>query len=120
MVFGMWMARSGWPALPRFLGDDAHRVGGIVAADVEERIDVVRLQDLEDLLAILAGRACRAWSPAPTAGVAATSFQVVGGFLRQIDEVFVDDAAHAMQRAIHVADVAELARLQHHARPATG
>ena len=39
--------------LLRLLGDDAHGVRGIVAADVEEGVDFVRLEDLEDLLAIL-------------------------------------------------------------------
>ena len=42
-------------ALPRrLLGDDPHGVGGIVAADVEEGVDVVRAQHLEDFLAIFA------------------------------------------------------------------
>ena len=45
MVFGIWIARSAWPRLLRLLGDDAHRVGGIVAADVEERVDFVRLAE---------------------------------------------------------------------------
>jgi hypothetical protein len=38
--------------LARFLGDDADGVGRIVAADIEEIANFVRLQDLEDLAAI--------------------------------------------------------------------
>ena len=36
----------------RLLGDDAHRIGGIVAADIKEGADFMRLQNLEDLVAI--------------------------------------------------------------------
>ena len=45
MVFGIWMARIGWPAVVRLLGDDSHRVGGIVAADIEKRVDFVGAHD---------------------------------------------------------------------------
>jgi hypothetical protein len=56
-------------------------------------------QHLEDLVAVgqvglVAGAAQR------RAGVAGHQFQVVAGLLRQVDEVFVDDAAHTMARAV--------------------
>ena len=50
--------------LGRLFGDDAHGVGRIVAADVAERVDLVRLQHLEDFLAVFDGRACRGSSRA--------------------------------------------------------
>ena len=37
----------------------------------------------------------------------------MGGFLGEIDEFLIDNPAHAMQRAVHQADVAEFSRLQH-------
>jgi hypothetical protein len=37
---------------PGFFADDAHRVRGIIAADVEEIADAMRLEHLEDLLAV--------------------------------------------------------------------
>ena len=88
----------------RFLGDDAHRVGGIVAADVEERVDRVRFQDLEDLLAIfairlVAGRAERGGRRRRD------RLEVGDRLLARIDEIVVDDPAHALQRAIDMADV---------------
>ena len=98
----------------RLLGDDAHRVGGIVAADVEERVDLVRLQDLEDLLAIfevglVAGRAERG------GGRRGDRLEIGGRLLPEIDEIVVDDAAHAVQRAIDMADVGKPPRLERHA-----
>jgi len=40
-------------------------------------------------------------------------FQIVSGFLRQIGEIFIDDAAHAMKCAINALDFAEFARFKH-------
>ena len=64
IVFGMWIAAQRIAGLARLLADDAHRVRRVVAADVEEVADAVRLQHLEDLLAVgqvglVAGRAER-------------------------------------------------------------
>jgi hypothetical protein len=39
----------------------------------------------------------------------------VVGFLGQVDKVFIDDAAHAVARAVDALDVAEAPRLQRHA-----
>ena len=74
----------------------------------------MRLQHLEDLLAIPGVRlvARRAQRGARRAG---DQFQVGGGFLRQIDEVFIDDAAHAVARTVNMLDVAKAPRFQRHA-----
>ncbi len=98
-------------ALPGLVGDNAHGVGGIVAADIEERVDRVRLQDLEDLLAVLevglvAGRAERG------GGSRGDRFKVADRFLAEIDEVVVDDASHAMQRAVDFRDARKAAGLE--------
>jgi hypothetical protein len=99
--------------LARFLGDDADGVGRIVAADIEEIANFVRLQDLEDLAAIFQVRlvACGAQR---RRRCIPDHLQIVGRFLRQVDKVFVDDPAHAMQRPIDKADIAEFPRFQHH------
>ena len=98
----------------RLLGDDAHSVGGIVAADVEEHVDRVRLEDLENLLAIfavglVAGRAERG------RGRRGDRLQIGDRLLPEIDEIVVDDAAHALERAIDMPDFREAPRLQRHA-----
>ena len=96
-------------ALLRLFGDDAHGVGGIVAADVEERVDIVRLENLEDLLAIfdvrlVAGRAERG------GGGRGDRLEVADRLLAEVDEVVVDDAAHPVDRAIDVRDTSEKRR----------
>ncbi len=98
----------------RFLGDDAHRVGGIVAADVEERVDRVRFQDLEDLLAIFEVRLV-AGGAERGGGRRRDRLEVGDRLLAQIDEIVVDDPAHALQRAIDMADVGKPPRLERHA-----
>ena len=94
------------------LGDDPHRVGGIVAADVEEVANLALLEDVEDALAVLfvrlvPGRAQRG------RGRSGHPFQVVGGRLGQIDEGFFDDAPHAVAGAPDPSDFREFARFQH-------
>jgi len=91
------------------LADDAQGVRRIVAADVEEGLDAVSLQDLENLLAVLevglvAGRTQR------RARRLGHQFQVVGGFLGEVEELLVDDAAHAVVGAIDPFHRRELAR----------
>ena len=100
-------------AFLRLLGDDAHRVGGIVAADIEERVDRVGFEDLEDLLAILAvglvaGRAERGGRRRRD------RLEIGDRLLAEIDEIVVDDAAHALQRAIDMRDVGKAPRLERH------
>ena len=95
----------------RLFGDDAHGVGGIVAADVEERVDIVRLENLEDLLAVfdvrlVAGRAERG------GGGRSDRLEVADRLLAEVDEVVVDDAAHPVDRAIDVGHVGEATRLE--------
>ena len=102
-------------ARPRcLLADDAHGVGRVVAADVEEVPDAVRLQHLEDLLAVLQIRLVARGAERRARG-AGHELQVVAGLLRQIEKVFVDDAAHAMPGAVHPLHAELPARLQHHA-----
>ena len=104
-------------AMAGFLGllaDDADGVGGIVAADIVERVDRVRLEDLENLLAIfevglVARRAERG------RGRRGDRLEIGDRLLPEIDELLVDDAAHAMQRAIDSATSGKSPRLQHHA-----
>ena len=98
----------------RLLGDDAHRVGGIVAADIEERVDRVGFQDLEDLLAILAVRlvAGRAEGGGRRRG---DRLKIGDRLLPEIDEIVIDDAAHALQRAIDMGDLRKAPRLQRYA-----
>ena len=103
----------------RLLRDNAHRVGGIVAADVKERVDRVRLQDLEDLPTIFEVRLVASGSEC--GGRRRRDGLEVGDRLwSEIDKVVVDDAAHALQRAIDVADVGKPPRLEAPPRPATG
>ena len=98
----------------RLLRDDAHRVGGIVAADVEERVDRVRFQDLENLLTIFEVRLVAGGSE--RGGWRRRDRLEVGDrLLPEIDEIVVDDAAHALQRAIDMADVGKPPRLERHA-----
>ena len=77
-------------------GDDAHGVGGIVAADVEKRVDLMRAQDLEDFLAIFAiGLVAR--RPERGGRRSRDRFQIAHALLAEVDEFVVDDAAHAVQ-----------------------
>jgi hypothetical protein len=74
----------------------------------------MRLQDLEDLLTIfevglVAGRAERGgWRRRH-------GLQVRDCLLPEIDEIVIDDPAHALQRAIDMADGGKPPRLERHA-----
>ena len=96
------------------LGDDAHSVGGIVAADVEERVDRVGFEDLEDLLAVFAVRLVAGRAEGGGGG-RRDRLEVGDRLLPEVDEIVVDDAAHALQRAIDMRDVREAPRLQRNA-----
>ena len=112
VVDGFWDVHraQGIADLMRLLADDAHCVGGIVAADIVELGDLVRLENLEYLVAIfqvglVARRAQRGRRRRRD------SLEVGVGFLTEVDEVLVDDAPHAVRGAIDGADVAESPRL---------
>ena len=98
----------------RFLTDDAHRVRGVIAADIEEVTYAMCLEDLEYLLAILqvrlvAGRAeCRGRR-------IGHHFNVVAGFLGEVEELLIDDAGHSVIRTIDQFDIAELAGFENDA-----
>jgi len=92
--------------------DDAHRVGAVVAADVEEVPHVVGLADLEHLAAVLLVRLV-AGGKEGAGGGHGNLLQVVSGFLREVEEVLVDDAAHAVCGAIDPRHLGELPRFEH-------
>ena len=93
---------------------DAARVGRVVSADIEEMADVVRLHDREHLLAILdvgfvAGRSeGRRRGPGDL-------LEVRRGGFGEVHEIFVDDAADAVARAVDMCDLGEPARLEDNA-----
>ena len=100
-------------AFLRLLGDDPHRIGGIVAADIEERVDRVGFEDLEDLLAILAVGLVAGGSE--RGGRRRRDRLEIGDrLLAEIDQIVVDDPAHALQRAIDMRDVGKPPRLERH------
>ena len=101
-------------ALPRLLRDDPHRVGGIVAADVEERVDLMRLEDLENLLAVFEVRLVPGGAER-SRGRRGDRLEIGRRLLAEIDEVVVDDAAHPVQRPVDVRDARIAPRLQRHA-----
>lgn len=90
------------------LVDDAHRVGRIVATDIEEISDVVGLHDLEHagavfLVGFVAGREeSRGWGVGDL-------LEVVGCLAGQIEEVFLDDSAHTVDRTVDRGDLGEFA-----------
>ena len=94
------------------LRDDADRVGTIVAANIKEAADLVRLQNLEDFLAIFDVRFVARRAERGRRG-AGHEFEVVGRLLRQIGEILVDDSAHAVKRAVDALDLTKFARFQH-------
>ena len=100
--------------LLRLFGDDPHGVRGIVAANVEERVDRVRFQDLEDLLAIFeVGFVAR--RAEGSGGRGGDRFEVGDGLLAEIDKIVVDDAAHPVLSAIDAGNAGEPPRLERHA-----
>ncbi len=94
-----------------FLRHDAHRIGTVIAADIEEAADAMRLQRTEDRLAIFDVRLVAGGTQRRGRGLR-HAFQIGGGFLGEVDEILIDDAAHAMQRAIDPFDAGEFARFQ--------
>ena len=100
--------------LLRLLADDAHRIGGIVAADIEKAADFMRAQHFENLLAILG-----VWLVARRAQCrrrrGRNHFKIAARFLRQVEQVFVDDAAHAMLGAVNASDAGKFAGFEHNA-----
>jgi hypothetical protein len=94
--------------LARFIVDDANGVRGIVAAGVKEIADLVRPQDLEDLLAILQIRlvARRAKRRRRRIG---DHLQIMGGLLGQIVKILIQDPAHTVHGAVDQLDTAEFA-----------
>ena len=100
--------------LVRLLRDDPHGVRAVVAADVEETADRVRLQHAEDLLAVcmigLVARRAERRGRRERHHV-----EVVRRLLREVHQLLVDNAAHAMQRAVDLPNLTELARFRYDA-----
>jgi hypothetical protein len=103
------VAGLGAPLRPR-----CARCRRVVAADVEEVLDLVRAQHLEHLLAVgQVGLVARAAQRRRRR--AGHQLEVVAGLLRQVDEVLVDDAAHTVACTVHARHFAKAPRLEHHA-----
>ena len=111
----------------RLFTDDAHGIGRVVAANIEEMLDLVRAQHLEDGVAVFRIRfvARRAQG---RGGCGGDQFEVVAGFLGQVDEVLIDDAPNAVTRPIYPFDLVVTSCLQrdpdhrlvdHRCRPTT-
>ena len=98
----------------RLLAHDAHGVRRIVATDVEKVLNLMRLQDLENLLAVGQVRFVTGGAQG-AGGRVGHQLQVVVGFLRQIDKIFVHDATHTVACAVNTLDRTKAPRLQRHA-----
>jgi hypothetical protein len=89
----------------RFFVDDVRRLGRVIAADVEEVADIVFLQHLENGHAILLGRFLADRAERGGGGVG-DFFEGLGGFLAEVDEVFLRGCRFdAVQRAVNVFDL---------------
>lgn len=97
--------------LARLLADDPYRVRGVVAADIEEVGDLVGLQDLEDLLAVVEVRLVPRGAQGGR-GRLRNHLQVVGGLLGQVQELLVDDPADPMEGPVYQLDIGELPGFQ--------
>ena len=67
------------------------------------------------LLAVLGVRLVAGRAAAREDGVAATMFEIVARLLRQVEQVLVDDAAHAVVGAVNASDVGKPAGFEHNA-----
>jgi len=90
-------------------GDDAHRVGAVIAADIEETADAVCLKRLEDFGAIFVVGLVASRTQRRGRG-SGNIFQIVLGLLREVDEILVDNALDAVKSTINFLDIAKLAR----------
>lgn len=98
--------------LRRLLADDAHGIGRIVAADIQEPGRAVGLQRCEDVPAIgqigLVSR--RAQGRGRRGG---DRFEIGPAFGRKVDEILVHDAAHPVACAIDPLDLRKQSRFEH-------
>ena len=101
-------------SLTCLLADDAQSIGGIIAADIEEVADSVRLQYPEDLLAVpgvwLVPRRteCR-----PRHG--RDQLDLLRSLLPQVDNVFGGNTGNAVAGAVDRLDIAEATRFEYDA-----
>jgi hypothetical protein len=92
---------------------DARGLGRVVAADVEEVLDVLLRKDLEDALAVRLVRLV-ARRPEGGGGGAGDALEQIFGHVVERDEVLAQDPLHAVAGAEQVTDVLRrLRRLDH-------
>jgi len=98
--------------IPASIADDAHGVGRIVAADIQEPGRAVRLQRCEDVPAI--GQIGLVLRRAQGRGRrSGDRFEIGPAFGRKVDEILVHDAAHPVARAIDPLDLRKQSRFEH-------
>ena len=108
--------------MSRFQGllrDNSHRVRGIIAADVKKRVDFVRAEETMKISWQYFRSGLSRVEPSAAAGDRGHRLEIGGRLLAQIDEILMDDSAHAVERAVDVGDGGKSPRLQRSCRPAT-
>ena len=104
-----WVIRS-----TGLLADDANRVRRVVASDVEEVTNAVRLEHVKNLLAVsqvrLVARAAQS-----RRGRGSDEFEVVAGLLGQVDKILVDDATNTVPGTVDQIDRAMPPGFEHDA-----
>src|SRR5262249_38950228 len=101
-------------SLTCLLADDAQSIGGMIAADIEEVADFVRLQDPEDLLAVPGGwLVTRRTECRPRRG--RHQLDLLRSLLPQVDNVFGGNTGNTVAGAVDRLDIAEVTRFEHNA-----
>jgi len=94
--------------LVRRFGNDADGVGAVIAADIEKAIDAVRLHHPEYLQAVFpVGLVARRTQCGRRCG--GDQLQIRRRLRTQVNQILIDDAAHAVDRAIDFFDRSEFA-----------
>ena len=100
------------------LGDFVGGVLGVVATDVEEIADVVGLEDLEDAIKVGLFLEFEAAGAQSGAGRVFERADLLLRLRSEIDQVLVEDAEHAVQRAVDLFDTFMVQRFRDEARDA--
>src|SRR5262249_22819120 len=96
------------------LADDAQSIGGIIAADIEEVADSVRLQDPEDLFAVpRVWLVTRRTQGRPPRG--RDQPQPLRRLPPQVDNVFGGNTGNAVAGAVDRLDITEATRFEYDA-----
>ena len=88
----------------RELGDLVGGVLGVVAADVEEVADVVRLEDFKDAVEIGLLLELVTAGAEGGAGRVLEGADLLLGLGREVDQVFLENTEHAVERAVNLLD----------------